>query len=184
MDGKPRDRELLTAFAASVSDPIVEIGSGPGQVGAFVRAHGRRVVGLDVSAAMARRALERLDGSVAADMRRLPLADARVGGVLAFYSVIHVPRAELEVVLAECRRVLCLGGRLLVAVHEGEGEIERDEFLDEPVPFVATLFTLDELVAATTAVGLVVTLAERRPSYETESGTVRLYVEAEHRPTR
>ena len=64
---------------------------------------------------------------------------------------------------------------------KAKGEVERDEFLDERVPFVATFFELDELVAATTAAGLDVTIAERRPPYATESGTVRLYVEAERR---
>jgi trans-aconitate methyltransferase len=44
---KPRDRELLAAFAPSVSGPVVEIGCGPGQIGAFVRQRGRKVFGLD-----------------------------------------------------------------------------------------------------------------------------------------
>ena len=53
-----------------------------------------------------------------------------------------------------------------------------ERFLDQAVPFVATFFELDELVDATTAAGLTVTRAERRASYPTESGTVRLYIEA------
>lgn len=36
--GKPRDRELLDAFAVSVGDPVLDIGCGPGQIGAYVRA--------------------------------------------------------------------------------------------------------------------------------------------------
>jgi hypothetical protein len=40
LQGKPRDRELLEAFAASVGDPFVEVGCGPGQSGAFVRRAG------------------------------------------------------------------------------------------------------------------------------------------------
>jgi hypothetical protein len=75
--------------------------------------------------------------------------------------------------------VLRPGGGVLFSVHEGQGEIELDEFLDEPVPFVATLFELDELVAATERAGLVVALAERRPPYPSEHPTNRLYVLAE-----
>jgi hypothetical protein len=52
------------------------------------------------------------------------------------------------------------------------------EFLDEPFLFIATLFELDELVTATCAARLEITVTERRRSYETESGSVRLYVEA------
>jgi SAM-dependent methyltransferase len=178
LGGKPRDRELLTAFAANVADPVIEIGSGPGQVGAFVRAHGRRVVGLDLSPEMARLASRRLDGAVAADVRSLPCPDESVGGLVAFYSLIHVRRDELVDALAELRRVLRPGGRILFSAHEGAGEIEHDQFLDRPVPFVATLFTIDELVAATETAGFAVTIAERREPYQSESETARLYVEA------
>jgi SAM-dependent methyltransferase len=176
--GKPRDRELLAAFAKSVRDPVAEIGCGPGQIGAFVRHWGRRVVGVDLSPEMAKLAKARLDGALAADMRSLPLATDCLGGLLAFYSLIHVRRAELEPVLREFRRVLRPGGRVLFSVHEGKDEVELDEFLEEPVPFAATLFELDELVGASEAAGLEVTLAERRPPYANEGKTVRLYVEA------
>ena len=70
------------------------------------------------------------------------------------------------------------GGRGLLSAHEGTGVVELDEFLQEPVPFAATLFGLDELVGATHAAGLEVTVAERRQPYATEGKTVRLYVEA------
>jgi SAM-dependent methyltransferase len=130
---------------------------------------------------MARLAGTRLDAALVADMRSLPFASSAAGGLVAFYSLIHLPRAELGGALEEFRRVLRPAGRVLCSAHEGQGQFESDVFLDEQVPFVATLFELDELVAATTAAGLAVVTAERRPSYETESGTVRLYVEAERR---
>ncbi len=176
--GKPRDRELLAELAAAVTDPVVEIGCGPGQVGGFVREHGRRVYGLDLSPEMANLANRRLDGALAADMRLLPFPSEQFGGLVAFYSLIHVRRTELADTLAEFRRVLRPGGRVLFSAHEGRGEVVLDRFLDQAVPFVATLFALDELVDAGTAAGLTVTRSERRESYPTESGTVRLYVEA------
>lgn len=175
---KPLDTELLEDFARSVEDPVAEIGCGPGQIGAFVRSRGRRVVGLDLSPHMAQRAQVRLDGACVADMRSLPLASDSVGGVLAFYAVIHLRRPALGAALREFSRVLRPGGHVLFSAHEGTDDVERDEFLQEPVPFAATLFELDELVAATTAAGLEVTRAERRAPYETEGKTVRLYVAA------
>lgn len=179
---KPRDRELLTAFAKSVEDPVAEIGSGPGQIGAFVRQRGRRVVGIDLSPEMAKLARARLEGAVAADMRALPLGPECLGGLLAFYSLIHLRRAELGPVLREFQRVLRPSGRVLFCAHEGKDEVELDEFLDEPVPFAATFFELDELIGASEASGLEVAVAERRPHYPNESKTTRLYVEAVKAP--
>jgi SAM-dependent methyltransferase len=174
---KPRDREILRAFATSVEEPVAEIGCGPGQVGAYVAQWGRHVFGVDLSTRMANQAKGRLDGALVADMRALPFADNGLGGVLAFYSLIHLRREGLEPALREFRRVLRPGGLLLFSAHEGTGDVELDEFLAQPVPFAATLFDLDELVGACEASGLDVTSAERREPYATES-TVRLFVAA------
>lgn len=175
---KPRDRQLLDAFASSAGDPVLDIGSGPGHIGAYVRGRGRRAVGSDISRAMVERSASRLDGGVVADMRSLPLAENAVGGLVAFYSLIHIPRTEAGAVLREFARVLRPGGRMLLSVHEGDGRIELGEFLGEPVPFIATLFHLDELVTACQGAEMEVVLSERRPPYPTEHETFRLYVEA------
>jgi len=174
---KPRDSELLSRFADAVSDPILEVGCGPGQVGSFVRERGRAVCGLDLSSEMVKLARARLDGAVLGDLRCLPVAAGSLGGLLAFYCFIHVRRHELPEVLQEVHRVLRPGGRVLFTVHEGEGEITRDQFLEEAVPFIATLYVLDELVAMCRDADLVVALAERREPYPSET-TVRLFVEA------
>ena len=178
---KPYDRELLDSWVATVEDPVLEVGCGPGQVGAYLRQRGRWVIGTDISHGMARRAARRLPSAVVADLRTLPVRQESVGAVLGFYCVIHIPRSHLEDAMSEFRRVIRPGGRLLVSAHEGEGELAVDEFLGEAVPFIATLFTLDELVSATRSAGMEVTLAERRPPYEAEHPTVRLYVEARRR---
>jgi RimJ/RimL family protein N-acetyltransferase/SAM-dependent methyltransferase len=175
--GKPRDRQLLDAFADAVSDPVLDVGSGPGQIGQYVRERGRLVTAVDKSREMSRLAAHRLRGAVTADLRALPVATASVGGILAFYSLIHLPRTELDGALTELRRVLRPRGRLLVSAHEGDGETEVHEFLGRAVQLGATFFTLDELVAAGTRARFEVLHAERRPPYMSEGSTVRLYVE-------
>jgi len=177
LDGKPRDRALLAAFAVAAADPVVEIGCGPGQVGAFVRDLGRRVVGADLSREMVRLARRRLDGAVTADMRALPFPDDGFGGLLAFYSLIHLPRADVVVALREFRRVVRPGGHVLFSAHEGRGEVVLDEFAGQPVPMIASLFDLDELVGMCESAGLRVASAERREHYAGEM-TTRLYVAA------
>jgi SAM-dependent methyltransferase len=129
---------------------------------------------------MTRLASRRVDAVMVSDMRKLPLASGRVGGLLAFYSLIHLRRQELGSALAEFRRVLRPGGGVLIAAHGGQGQVEVNDLLGEPVPFVATLFQLDELAAATRPTGLRVTSAEHRPPHASESlRTTRLYLEAE-----
>jgi SAM-dependent methyltransferase len=178
LDGKPRDRQLLTAFAAAVADPVADVGCGPGQVGAYLRGRGHRVVGIDLSAEMDRLAATRLDAAAVADMRELPFSDQAIGGLVAFYSVIHVRRRELGALLREFRRVLKPGGRLLMSAHQGDGEVMADEFLGQSVPFVATLYDLPELSGAVIAAGLCLASAERRSPYPSEHPTSRLYIEA------
>lgn len=182
LSGKPRDRDLLDAFATAVSDPVVEVGCGPGQIGAYVRAHRRRVVGADISLAMATRARRRLDAAVVADMQSLPLANGAAAGLLAFYSLIHLRRRDVDGALREFARVLRPGGRVLFSAHEGQGETDVEEFLGDAVSVSVTFFDLDELVAATRTAGLEIVFAERRAPYANESDTSRLYVEA-GRPT-
>lgn len=178
LDGKPKDRELLAAFADASCGPVVDLGCGPGRVGTFVGERGAEVLGLDLSPAMARLAARRLRAVVVADLRSLPFPDASLGGALTFYCLIHLPRTELGRAAAELARTLAPGARLLVVAHQGEGEVASEEFLGRRVPFVATLFRIEELALALGSAGLVVTGAESRPPYGNEAATTRLYLEA------
>lgn len=179
--GKPADRARLAAFAAAVgptAGPVLDLGCGPGQVGAAVAAAGPVVRGVDLSPGMARLAAARLGGAAAGDLRALPVRSGAAAGVVAYYSLIHLRREEQAAGWAEIARVLRPGGRALVTAHEGEGTVEADDFLGAGVPFVATLLALDELVAAATGAGLEVVDADRRDPYPDEHPTVRLAVEA------
>ena len=53
-------------------------------------------------------------------MTDLPLADASVAGLVAFWSLIHLPDHALPGVLGHFRRALRPGGPLLLGFHAGE----------------------------------------------------------------
>ena len=178
---KPFDCGLLDAFAATLPAPVaLDVGCGPGHIGRYLSGRGLDVTGVDLSPRMIEHA-RRLNTGVAfevADMRSLPAGDATVGGIAAFYSLIHIPRIEVPAVLHEFRRALMPSGRLLVAVHGGSGAINAQEFMGKQVPFEATLFEADELAGLVTDAGFENVSAKIRARYEFESHTPRLYVSA------
>jgi hypothetical protein len=53
-------------------------------------------------------------------MTELDLADASVAGLLAFWSLIHVPDAAVPTVFGHFRRVLRPGGPLMLGFHVGD----------------------------------------------------------------
>ncbi|MDX3497892.1 methyltransferase domain-containing protein [Streptomyces turgidiscabies] len=121
----PLDRALLAAFAELVraqgSAPVADVGSGPGHVSARLHALGVPVFGVDLSPRMvtlARRAHPELRFHVGS-MTSLDLPDETLGGVLALYSIIHIPDAALPTVFAEFHRVLAPGGLVLLAFQTG-----------------------------------------------------------------
>jgi len=61
------------------------------------------------------------------------LPDASVAGVLAWYSVIHVPWPRRGEVFEQFHRVLTPGGRLLLAFQVGKEVRHRDEVFGRPV---------------------------------------------------
>ncbi len=184
---KPFDRRLLDEFAAALpARGVLDVGCGPGHVAGYLSERGLDATGVDLSPAMVEIA-RRLNPEIpfhVADMRELPAADSSVGGIAAFYSVIHIPRKDVPAVLLEFRRVLTISGRLLIAVHGGSGTITTQDFMGKHAPFEATLFEKDELVDLITSAGFEVTTATIRAPYDFESQTPRLYVAATREPSR
>ncbi|RKR87561.1 methyltransferase family protein [Micromonospora pisi] len=131
LESRPLSRALLTAFAETVggAGPVVEVGSGPGRVTAYLAEQGLDVSGVDLSpemVALARRTYPGLrfdEGSMTA----LDLADGALAGLVAWYSIIHIPSALLPEVFAEFRRVLAPGGQLLLAFQVGDEALHRTE---------------------------------------------------------
>jgi SAM-dependent methyltransferase len=124
LDGKPLDRALLAAFAETVSGPVADLGCGPGHLTAHLHGLGLDAVGIDLSPemiAVARRTYPGLPYEVG-DLTRLDRAAGIFGGIVAFYSIIHLPDERLPAAFAEFARVLAPGGQLLLAFQAGADE--------------------------------------------------------------
>ena len=179
LDGKPFDREWLDGFAAAMKGRgrVADVGCGPGHVSRYLAARGVVTVGIDLAPSMIATARRRNPGLEfrEGDFFRLDLPDGALAGVVAFYSLIHCARDELRHALAELRRVLEPGGRLLLSLHAGSGEVGREEAWGKRVALVATLFSETEVRSALEGVGFRVDSLTERAPYEHEYQSRRLY---------
>lgn len=133
LDEAPLDRALLSGFAEMVRrdhpDPqLLEVGSGPGTIAAHLHKLGMTVRGIDLSPAMvelARREHPELSFEVG-EMGTLDVADASLAGLVAWYSVIHVPASRRPDVIGEFHRVLRPGGYALLAFQIGDDTLHLD----------------------------------------------------------
>jgi SAM-dependent methyltransferase len=178
---KPLDRELLLRFATQVKSLglVCELGCGPGHVARFLHDHNLPVFGVDLSYGMLAhaRALNPRIEFQQADMRSLALAHASLGGIVAFYSIIHIPRAQVTPVLTELRRVLRPGGLLLLAFHIGSGVLHLDEWWGQPVQIDFVFFQPDEMEDCLKSAGFEIeNIRARLPYPDVEHPSHRCYI--------
>ena len=66
-------------------------------------------------------------------MLALDLPDTSLGGLLAYYSIIHIPWEQRPQVFAEFHRVLAAGGLLMLTFQIGDERSQYSEFLGTSV---------------------------------------------------
>jgi len=155
------------------------MGCGPGHVARYLRQKGVEVCGVDLSGAMVERA-RRLSPHIEfrqGDMRRLDAPDGTWAGIAAFYSIIHIPRADMARTLGELLRVLRPGGVLLLAFHIGRDALHLDEWWGQRVSIDFFLFSSDEMAGYLREAGfLIEEIIEREPYPDVEHQSRRAYI--------
>lgn len=115
------DRELVLSWAQKLTGPVADVGCGPGHWTSYLHDHGGAVFGIDPVPdflALARNTYPRvvfLEG--AAD--QIDVADETMGGIFAWYSLIHSTSEQVSTALGEFARALRPGGGLLLGFFEG-----------------------------------------------------------------
>ncbi|GII66057.1 methyltransferase [Sphaerisporangium krabiense] len=134
LDVMPFDRAMFGVFAELVRDAglgaVGDLGCGPGRLTAHLASLGVDAFGVDLSPVMieiARRTHPELRFEVGS-MDALDVPDGSLGGVLAYYSIIHAPPEHVPAFLAEFHRVLAPGGHLLLGFFAED----RSGFVVEP----------------------------------------------------
>lgn len=115
-----RDR-IIELARPQYDDQVVDLGAGTGLLSLALAMRVQELVAVDISERM----LDRLDAAATADgvsnvqtlvgdLRRLPLEDESATLVVSNYAFHHLDDAGKELALAEARRILRPGGRLVI----------------------------------------------------------------------
>jgi len=115
------DREQVLRWAVSVRGRIIDVGCGPGQWTSFLAGHGVDIEGVDPVPVFVREA-QRRHPDVAfrvGNAQALDVESGSVGGVLAWFSLIHADPTELNAALDEFARSLGSRGGLAIGFLEG-----------------------------------------------------------------
>lgn len=117
---------------------LLEIGAGPGRDSLYFQEQGCKVAMIDLSEEMVRLCRDKGLNARVMDFHKLDFPDESFDAVYALNCLLHVPKAELDEVLQEIRRVLRPEGLFFCGVYggeESEGIWEKDFY--EPKRFFA-----------------------------------------------
>ena len=188
LTGKPMDRALFAAFAELVQavggSPVADVGCGPGHVTAYLNELGVPAFGIDLSpemVAVARRSHPglRFDRG---SMTALDVPDGHLSGIVAMYSIIHIPPDVLPGVFAEFRRALAPGGHLMLAFQAGDERRHVTEAFGHPVSVDAYCLPPDRVAGLLTQAGLIMSAQLVREPYAGFETDQRAYLLARKPP--
>jgi SAM-dependent methyltransferase len=182
MSYKPFDRVMLDWLIAKVDGlgPICDMGCGPGQIARYLHSRGAPACGIDLSPEMVAQA-RRLNPEIPfqqGDMLALTGVGAEtLGGIAAFYTLIHIPRERMVRAMTDLKRVLRPGGALLVTFHIGQQIVHLDEWWDRPVSLDFIFLERPEMKAFLREAGFELEEAiERDPYPDVEHQSRRAYL--------
>lgn len=150
------DEPLVLRLAAPLAGRrALDLGCGTGRYARLLAAAGARVVGVDLSRAMLRRAaVARAVGWVQASATALPFADGAFELATCGLVVDHL--ASPAAAFAELARVLSTGGRaLLTAIHPAMQQCTGADVDAAGARIPGRIHAIDDLARAAEAAGLV-----------------------------
>ena len=154
-----RDAAVIAAWRDGTRGLLLDAGCGPGPWTEFLSRGGREAHGIDLSAEFIATARTRHPGIPfeIGSFRDLPFEAGAVGGILAWYSLIHTRPSDVPEILTEFARVLAPGGSILIGFFDGE---PREPFAHAVAP--AYLWSADALAEMLAAAGFEVVASETR----------------------
>ena len=160
------DLAFIGRHLARRPGPVLDLGCGPGHITGHLRSLGVDARGIDLVPefiAHARAAHPGVEFELGS-MESIDVADHSVAGILAWYSLIHLPPPELDGVLAEVRRAMAPGGTLVLGLVDATDADDADEVtaFDHKV-VTAYRWPLDQLSERLTRAGFLEVDRLQRP---------------------
>lgn len=147
------DREVIRAWADGLHGPVLDAGCGPGHWSGYLRRRGLEVEGVDATPEFLAHARSAEPGIPfrLGDLRTLEVEDRSLGGVLAWFSLIHTDPEEVPAVLRRFASALRPDASILL------GFFSADELhLFDHRVVTAWAWPVDRMAEAVEAAGLVV----------------------------
>jgi SAM-dependent methyltransferase len=113
------DLALIARHLATGPGPVLDLGCGPGHLTDHLRSLGVDAVGIDPVGEFIAHARAAHPAGVYELGSIEDLPERPVAGILAWYSLIHLPPAQVDGVLAKFRRMLDPAGTLVVGIFTG-----------------------------------------------------------------
>lgn len=151
------DRQFVLDWAATICGPILDVGCGPGQWTELLFANGFQATGIDPVPEFIDHARMRYPGSSFRLGEASKLNESSVGGILAWYSLIHLEPDTVPQVLRSWAQTLRPDGGLAVGFFAGS----RCEAFEHSV-HTAYFWPPEQLAQLMTDAGFTVTAIETR----------------------
>jgi trans-aconitate methyltransferase len=154
------DLDLIARHLSIRPGAVLDVGCGPGHLTAHLRSLEVDATGLDLVPEFIDHARHtHPDGRYElGSMRQLPVLHHSVAGILAWYSLIHLPPHDLDGVLAELRRAMAPAGTLVIGFVDGEEVMAFDHKV-----ITAYSWPVDEFAARLRQAGFTEIERQRRP---------------------
>lgn len=159
-----------------IKSKVLEVGCGPGQFVKYLLDKGYQAEGIDLSEKMIGVAKNRVPQGKfqLMDMRKLKFRNSSFDGLMAPYSLIHIPSKEIPQTLRGFIRVLRPNGHILIIAQQGEADKIVNESLKEGEKMFINFFTKGRLSKFLEDVGFKIEYLEEIKSQDPSSMSDRI----------